>query len=251
MGKRLFSGVLIGALFAGFTYLVMNYKVAPVGPDGTSVGFSGLNVRVHEMTGVNMAWYEITDYFGYLAIGIAAIFALVGLIQLIRRRSLFKVDREIICLGFLFVIVIGFYIGFEKYIINYRPIIMPGADAPEASYPSSHTVLIITVLGATMMLIKRYLTKGFLRSLLRFLCFAIILVTVAGRLYSGVHWFTDIFGGVLLSLALCELYGAAIYRRHKDNQDTVDTYDDEPDEYDEPEEVQTPKATGAGYVPKH
>ncbi len=212
MGKKLFTGVLLGLLFAGFTYLVMTFNVAAVGPDGTSVGFSSLNVKFHEMTGVNMKWYDITDYLGYFAIGVAGLFAVAGLVQLIRRKSLFKVDREIICLGILFVIVIGFYVGFEKFIINYRPVIMPDASAPEASYPSSHTMLIITVMGAAMILLGRYIKNGFFRALLRLLCLAVILVTVAGRLYCGVHWLTDIVGGVLLSMSLIELYGASIHR---------------------------------------
>jgi len=229
MVKKLFGGIIAGGLFAAFTYLVMNFQVAPVGPDGTNIGFSMINKKFHDMTGVNMKWYEITDYLGYLAIGVAALFALVGLIQLIRRKSLFKVDREIICLGILFVVVIGFYVGFEKFIINYRPIVMPGESAPEASYPSSHTMLIITVMGATMILLKRYLQKGFFRTLLRLVCFAVILVTVCGRLYCGVHWLTDIVGGVLLSLALIEFYSAAIYGSERNK----------------------PAALADGYRPKH
>lgn len=208
--KRVIGAIFTGALFGVFTYLVKTYDVAAIGPGGTEVGFSRINQFFHEQTGVNDKWYEITDMLGYLAIAIAALFALVGLIQLIKRKSLFKVDREIICLGILFVVVIGLYVGFEKVIINYRPVLMPGEMYPEASYPSSHTMLVITVLGATMALIKRYLGEGFGSWLLRLACFAVILVTIAGRLYSGYHWFTDIVGGVLLSLTLIELYLAVI-----------------------------------------
>jgi undecaprenyl-diphosphatase len=197
------------------------------------VGFSGINNKIHNLTGVNMEWYDLTDYFGYLAIGVAALFALVGLIQLVKRKSLFKVDREIICLGVLFVAVIGFYVGFEHFIINYRPVIMPDAAAPEASYPSSHTMLIITVMGASMMLIRRYLGSGFLSGLLRLICFLIIVATVAGRLYSGVHWFTDIVGGCLLSISLIELYGATVR------------------EYEPPQKSGAKVEPVDGYTPKH
>lgn len=213
MIKKLLTGIFTGAVFVAFTYLVKTFDVAAIGPNGTEVGFAKINQKVHDLTGVHMKWYEITDYLGYLAIGVAALFALAGLIQWIRRKNLFKVDKEILCLGVLFIIVIGFYVGFEKFIINYRPIIMPGATAPEASYPSSHTMLIITVMGATMILLRKYIKNNFFRSLLGFICLAIILVTVCGRLYCGVHWFTDIVGGVLLSITLIEFFGAAVSGR--------------------------------------
>ena len=210
MKKRLFAGLLFGILFGGFTYLVKTYDVAAIGPEGTEVGFSRINQFVHNFTGVNMNWYESTELLGYAAIGVAALFALAGLFQWIKRKSLFKVDREIIGLGVLFVIVIGLYFAFEKVIINYRPVIMPGETHPEASFPSSHTMLIITVMGAAMMLLGRYIRNGFLKTLIWLIFLAAIIVTIGGRLYSGVHWCSDIVAGILLSLTLIEFYGAFI-----------------------------------------
>ncbi len=207
---RVIFGIVFGLLFGVFTYFVRNYDLAQIGPAGTSIGFSKFNHFVHETTGVNMLWYEITDYLGYLAIAVAGVFAILGFIQMIKRRSLFKVDREIIALGGLFVVVIGLYVVFEKVVINYRPILMDGSEFPEASYPSSHTMLIVVVIGAAMMLIEHYLSKGTIRTLLSLLGVVIILVTIGGRLYCGVHWLTDIIGGILLSISLLEFYSAII-----------------------------------------
>lgn len=211
MGKRIITAIISGALFAGLIYLLKNYDVAAIGPSNTSVGCSSINKVVHDLTGVNMLWYNITDYIGYFVLCICAFFGLIGLIQLIRRKSLLKVDRTIICLGVLYIVVIGLYLLFEKVIINYRPIIMPGETAPEASFPSSHTMLIITVMASTSLVIGQYVKNKSARSLLSFICYLIIFVTVLGRLYCGVHWFTDIIGGVLLSITVYELFSAAFH----------------------------------------
>ena len=207
--KKIIGAVIFGALFIAEIVLLRSYDVAAIGPEGTEVGFSHINQKVHEMTGVNMLWYDITDYIGYAAIAVCLIFALVGLIQLIKRRSLLKVDREILALGGLFAVTIGFYVLFEKFVVNYRPVIMQGENMPEPSFPSSHTVLVLVVMLAVMMIIDKYadnLFGGFIRAV----CVIVAVVAVGGRLYSGVHWFTDIIGGILLSAALLFVFAAVI-----------------------------------------
>ena len=129
--KKYISGIVTGILFAVLIYMLKTYDVAAVGPDGTSVGFSTINTKIHDYTGVNMQWYEITDMIGYAALGICALFGFAGLVQLIKRRSFAKVDKTIYSLAGLYIVVIGLYIFFERFIINYRPIIMPGASAPD------------------------------------------------------------------------------------------------------------------------
>lgn len=207
--KKVIGAIITGALFAGLIVMLGKYDVAPIGPQGTEIGFSHINQTVHDLTGVNMLWYDITDYIGYGAILICALFALAGFIQMIKRRSLLKVDREILALGGLFAAVIACYVLFEKFIINYRPIIMPGETAPEASFPSSHTMLVVTVMIAVMIVSDKYFGDLF-GPLVRILCFLTALGTIAGRLYCGVHWLTDIIGGILLSATLLLLFAAVI-----------------------------------------
>ena len=205
--KYLMAGIF-GILAVVWIALVRCADVAAIGPTGTSVGLSRLNQAVHDLTGVNMLWYTITDWLGIVAILAVAAMALLGFIQLVKRKSLLKVDREILALGGLYVVIFVLYVFFEKVIVNYRPIIMPGCTAPEASFPSSHTMLTCVVLGGIRMVLDKYVKHKGLCTALKALCWLIILVTVVGRLISGVHWFTDIVGGLLISTALLALFAA-------------------------------------------
>ena len=200
-------GLLLTVILIALVRLV---DVAPIGADGTSIGLSHLNQFVFDLFGVNMLWYNITDWLGVAAVLTGFVFAVTGLVQLIKRRSLLKVDREILALGGLYIVVIGLYLFFENVIINYRPIIMPDNTSPEASFPSSHTMLVCVIMGSAAMLINRYIRNKPLNRILRAVCYVIIGVTVVGRLIAGVHWFTDILGGILISVTLLSLYEEVI-----------------------------------------
>ena len=198
---------LFGVLAIAWIALIKCVDVAAIGPAGTSVGLSRLNQAVHDLTGVHMLWYDITDWLGILAVLAVAAMALLGLVQLIRRRSLLKVDREILCLGGLYLVIFLLYVFFEKVIVNYRPMLMPDGEGIEASFPSSHTVLSCVILGSGLILLKKYTKKNKTVQLVLTVLFAVMLaLIVAGRLISGVHWFTDILGGILLSVALLNAY---------------------------------------------
>ena len=213
--RRILTASVSGLLFAVLIILVRFVDVQAIGPEGTRIGLTHLNRLVFEKLGVHMLWYEITDWLGIAAIGTALLFAVVGLAQWIRRKNLLKVDKEILALGGLYLIVIGFYILFELVIVNYRPIIMPGSIHPEASFPSSHTMLVCVILGSAIPLLGKYVKSEVLCKTLRIICAAIIAITVIGRLISGVHWFTDILGGILISVMLLNLYAAILERIEK------------------------------------
>ena len=216
------KGFTLACVFAWlFTLLVVLVKavdVAAIGPEGTEIGLSHLNAAVRDALGFHEVWYQITQALGWLAIGVAAAFALVGLIQLVRRGSFWKVDREIGALGFLYAFVIALYALFVVSVVNYRPVIMPGEEHVEASFPSSHTMLTCVVMGSAMLLARRYLggrgDRG-KRVAAETLCAVVIALTVFGRLYAGVHWFTDILAGALLSASLLSLYAGFIGKPSK------------------------------------
>ena len=208
--RRILTAGVGGVLTVILIALVRLADVAPIGAQGTSIGLSHLNQFVFDLFGVHILWYNITGWLGVAAVLTGFVFAVTGLVQLIKRRSLLKVDREILSLGGLYIVVIGLYLFFENVIINYRPIIMPDNTSPEASFPSSHTMLVCVIMGSAAMLINRYIRNKPLNRILRAVCYVIIGVTVVGRLIAGVHWFTDILGGILISVTLLSLYEEVI-----------------------------------------
>lgn len=194
-------------LFFALTAAVKTVDVQAIGPKGTEVGFASLNAAVHNATGMNTFWYRLTQAVGAAVLGVAGGFALFGLWQLARHRSLRRVDPGILLLGGIYALTLACYVFFEKVIVNYRPVLL--AADPEASYPSSHTMLSVCILSTALIWCRaRFRGRGFLTTVY-VLCGVGMAVMVIGRLLSGVHWFTDICAGVLLGAALAFTYGAA------------------------------------------
>lgn len=209
----LISGILL-LIAITFTILVKVVDVKQIGVNNSSIGFATLNQFIFETTGVNMIWSHITDWLGLIPVFMAIVYAFIGLIQFIKRRSIFKVDKEIILLGLYYIIVIALYVFFEKVIINYRPILMNGFL--EASYPSSHTLMTICICGSSI-LINKKLFNNKITKVINYLSIIIITITVVGRLISGVHWFTDIIGGILISSGLLMTFYSLLSIINKEN----------------------------------
>ena len=206
--RLFFVGASLLAEFVLWTVLIRFVDVQAIGPQESSVGFAMLNGYVHSLTGENMSLYVITDWLGLVPIGVAFGFAVLGLVQLIKRKSLFKVDLSILVLGGFYIVVMAVYILFEMVVINYRPILIDGYL--EASYPSSTTMLVMCVMPTAMMQLRtRIKNKVFSRCVMVAIT-AFIAFMVMGRLVSGVHWITDIIGGALFSTGVVMIYKAII-----------------------------------------
>lgn len=202
--KSLLIGCILIAMFVLWTVLIMTIDVQPVGQNGTDIGFADFNIEFHALTGVNMTLYTITDWLGLVPIIICMIFGCVGFIQLVSRKSLLKVDKDILILGIYYIIVIFAYLIFEMIPINYRPIPIEGVM--EASYPSSTTLLVLSVMPTLIEQTSRRLNNDQAKKIINVLAVLFSLFMVVGRLLSGVHWFTDIVGSVILSFGLYYIY---------------------------------------------
>lgn len=202
--KSLFSGLIFISLFTIWTFLIQLVDVQPIGLNNSNVGFATFNTWFHSLTDVNFTLYNITDWSGLVPIFICMIFAMLGLVQLIKRRSLIKVDLDIIILGVYYIIVIFGYLIFEMLPINYRPILINGFI--EASYPSSTTLLVLSVMPTLVFQANRRVKNPTIIKVITILSAIFSLFMVIGRLISGVHWFTDIIGSIFLSFGLFYLY---------------------------------------------
>lgn len=194
------------AVFLLWTMAVAAVDVQAIGPDGSSVGLAGLNGFFHGLTGVHLGLYLLTDWLSLIPFLFVLGFGILGLVQWVRRKSLWKVDRSILTLGRYYLLTGAVYGFFEKCVINYRPVLMEGVL--EASYPSSTTVLVICVMVTGMIQLEKRIRNPRLRKWISVLVAAFTVFMVVGRLLSGVHWVSDIIGGILLSSGLVMLYAA-------------------------------------------
>ncbi len=210
--KKILCSIILLIIFILFTLLVKYVDVQEIGPLGSSVGFANFNTFCN--MGANMKFYALTEILGIIPLGIVCVYAIIGVIQLIKRKSLFKVDREIIMLGVFYVIVALLYLLFEKNVINYRPVLIEGML--EASYPSSHTILSIFVCASSMIVNRKLIKNEKMRKILEVLLIVLMILILLGRIISGVHWCTDIIGGCIISIALLECFDTIFTKNEKD-----------------------------------
>ena len=207
-GKIFLKGLSLIMAFVIWTHLIQTLNVQSIGQNGTDVGFASFNSWFHKIAGVNMMLYTITDWLGLVPLFVCMMFACVGFVQLIKRKRLLKVDFDIILLGMYYVVVIFSYLIFEMIPINYRPVLINGVM--EASYPSSTTLLVLSVMPTLAFQVERRLKNYNIRKIITILTYVFSVFMVIGRLVSGVHWFTDIVGSVFISAGLYYMYKAVV-----------------------------------------
>ena len=207
--KFILSGISL-LLFFGLIYAIKNIDVNVIGPENTAIGLSKLNEFGHNLFGYKPLLYKISDYLGYLCIAAGTAVGIMGIVQLFKRKSFFKVDEEIYAFAVLLVVILTLYVVFEIVVINYRPVILEGDLHVEASFPSSHTVLSLCVALGVATLLNKYIENIKLRRTFKILLYVLAITTTLLRLISGVHWISDILGGSLISTCILLFFSGII-----------------------------------------
>ncbi len=194
-----------------YILLIKFVDVQAIGPQNTKVGCATINHFFQNILPYNDIFYKISKYFGYLSFLLIFFYASIGLYQLIKYKSIEKVDKKIIMLGFFYIIVLITYFFFEKVSLNYRPVILD--EGLEASFPSSHTMLAICVCLSSIIMNKHIKFKQTPRKIFNIAILVLMAIIVLSRFLSGVHWFTDIIGGILISLFLVYILYISINKK--------------------------------------
>lgn len=202
--RNLILAAILLAAFGLWSVFVSCVDVQAVGPRASEVGFATVNSAFHNLTGVHMTLYTITDWLGLVPIAFVFGFAIMGLVQWVQRHNILEVDYSILVLGGFYIAVLAMYILFEYIVINHRPVLIDGFL--EASYPSSTTMLVLCIMPTAIMQLNTRLKWKALRICIAAAISVFVAFVVIGRLISGVHWLSDIIGGVLLSGGLVVLY---------------------------------------------
>ena len=208
MIKTKYPEVLTGALAAAFilfTALCKTVDLQAIGPESSVVGFASINGFFRDLIGTHTFFYVLSEFGGILAIFTALLFAGIGGYQLYQNKDIRKVDKNILLMGCMYVLILVLYILFDKIPVNYRPVIMD--EGLEPSYPSTHTLLAGGIFGCALVELRYFpRIRQDIKLKIRLGLIIAMVLTILFRWLSGVHWFTDILGGIRLSFAVAELY---------------------------------------------
>jgi len=161
-----------------------------------------------------MEWDKITDIILIASFGVLAALGALGLYQWVTRKSIKKVDRSLLAMFVPLALLAVTYIFFDKvWIVNTRP-----NGSGEASFPSTHTMIVATIFLCTILALPKYIKSKPLYITLDIIMIALIILTALGRVFSNMHWPTDVAAGLGFAVAFTVIYYFIAKERKPSNE---------------------------------
>ena len=158
-----------------------------------------------------MNWDKATDIILIASIASLAVFAIFGLCQWIKRKSIKKVDKELIFMLIPLILMAIVYFVFDKFLIwNTRP---DGSGEP--SFPSTHVMVVATIFLLIALVLPRYIKSKAACALLDLMMLIFIVLTCVGRVLANKHWTSDVIGALVFSLVFALIYYLTAIRRRR------------------------------------
>ena len=149
-----------------------------------------------------MQWSKITDIILVAALAVFAVFAILGLCQWIKRKSLKKVDKPLLLSLIPLSLMAITFIVFEKFIIlNTRP-----NGSGEPSFPSTHTMVVATIFLLTAIILPNYIKSKTARVIMDIVMLLFIILVSVGRVLANMHWVSDVVGGLIFAAIFAVIY---------------------------------------------
>lgn len=212
MNKRN-SYISSGICLAAFLVLIVILKTVDVGlyePVNTYIGLSRFNIAVHSFFGTNAAFFIISEALGYFSLFVAVVVLFGGAIGVFKARSFRGISKQHFYAMAAYAVLVFLYVLFDFAVVNCRPVLEAGQTVPESSFPSTHTMIAMIVMGVFARFVNKTIGVNKKNAMISAVCYAIAVVTVFARFLSGVHWATDILGSILISMAVIFAYQAVI-----------------------------------------
>ena len=157
-----------------------------------------------------MQWSKITDIILVASIAVLGVFAVLGLYQWIKRKSLKKVDKPLLVMLVPLAFMAATYIIFDKFLIlNTRP-----NGSGEPSFPSTHVMVVTTIYFMVTIIVPKYIKSTFAQITVELIIVILISLTCTGRIMAELHSLWDVIGGIVFAFIFSEIYYLA-YRKGK------------------------------------
>lgn len=156
-----------------------------------------------------MKWDLISDIILLASFAILGVFVVLGLYQLITRKSLLKVDHRLLWMILPLVLIAITYVVFDKFLVlNIRP-----NGSGEASFPSTHVMVVSTIFLIIALNLPYYIKSKTAWIIIDIAMLLLIVLVCVGRVLSEMHWLSDVLGGLAFAIIFAVIYYLIIRRK--------------------------------------